>query len=212
MPLLPDSVRFVFFDLGQVLLAFDWAPARARVAAASTLPPDEVDRRFRALVPWTDFELGRISGPDFFDLAARAVLFRGTSKELSRAFCDIFKPLPDNLALAEEIAAERPGATGILSNTNPAHIAHIEENHPEALASCALRLYSHQLGLRKPQPELYRAAAEAAHTAAGNILFIDDLEENVRGAEDAGWQTIYCPPLTDLRARLKERLGSGPQG
>lgn len=206
MPLLPKSVRFVYFDLGRVLLFFDWKRARLRIAEESPLSPEEIDRSFRANVPWTEFELGRIDESDFFDLAQRAVSFQGSRAALKSAFCEIFTPMTENITLAREIAAERPGAVGLLSNTNSSHIAAVAEAFPDVLAPFALRLYSFELGLRKPDPAIYRAAAEAACTAAGNILFLDDLEENTRAAEEAGWQTIHCPVGTDLRVHLEARF------
>ncbi len=200
---LPESIRFVFFDLGNVLLSFDWARARQAVAEHTRLPPEDVDRHFRARVPWQDFELGIVDTDSFFETARQALAYEGPTAAVHRAFCDIFTPLPDNLRMATEVARALPGRTGLLSNTNPAHIAFIEERYPEALAPFALRLYSYELGLRKPDPAIYQAAAEAAHTAAGNILFIDDLLENTAAADRAGWRTILCPPGQDLRRKLE---------
>lgn len=207
---LPAEIRFVFFDLGNVLLSFSWEPARQALAAASPFDAAEVDRRFRELVPWRDFEFGRISEQEFFEKARQAVEFSGNLGALEHIFCNIFQRLPGRIRVAELLADQATMGLGLLSNTNAAHIHFIEQQYPDALAPFDLRLYSHELGLRKPDPAIYSAATAAARCAAGNILFIDDLAENVQAARDYGWQAMQLLPEQDLLRALHDQFGTSP--
>jgi putative hydrolase of the HAD superfamily len=126
--------------------------------------------------------------------------FRGTIVELRAAFCEIFTPLSEHIALAAMLAPHYPLA--IISNTNHAHISYAEANY-SFFSLFRARIYSHEVGTMKPKPEIYQAAL----AALGGIdpletLFIDDLETNILGAVQLGWQTIHLRPEVDLRTAL----------
>jgi putative hydrolase of the HAD superfamily len=53
-----------------------------------------------------------------------------------------------------------------------------------------LVIRSHEHGVRKPDPEIYRLAERALGVSASDCVLIDDSERNCRGAERAGWQAI----------------------
>ena len=55
--------------------------------------------------------------------------------------------------------------------------------------------FSHRLGIAKPDPAIYRHAAEGLGVAPGRVLFVDDREDNIRAAREAGMQAIqYTSP------------------
>src|SRR5690606_18769998 len=84
--------------------------------------------------------------------------------------------------------------TYILSNTNPLHIewvqSHLKKVHGvQELEEIYLNgvFYSHNLKLAKPQPEIYSVVQSQIGALPEEILFIDDLDKNVQGAQEAGW-------------------------
>jgi HAD superfamily hydrolase (TIGR01509 family) len=119
---------------------------------------------------------------------------------LRASFAEIFTPLTENIALAALLAPHYPLA--IISNTNEAHISHAEAAY-SFFSLFPVRTYSHQVRTMKPKREIY----ELTLAALGGIdpqeaLFIDDLETNVLGAVELGWQTIHLRPEVDLRQAL----------
>jgi len=66
---------------------------------------------------------------------------------------------------------------------------------------------SGDVGLHKPQPEIYLLACERLRVAAGDCVFVDDLRENVQGAEAVGMTAILHRESTATVARLEELLG-----
>jgi putative hydrolase of the HAD superfamily len=65
-----------------------------------------------------------------------------------------------------------------------------------ALSSC-------YVGLRKPDPAMYRRALDILGSAPERTLFIDDREENVAGAEAARMKGIRFTGAEALRSELK---------
>lgn len=194
------KISAVCFDLGKVLLHFDWQLMLERIAKKSPLPIEEMTRLLKADPLVLTYEIGGITSSKFFSHLKKLLQYRGTAKELRAAFSEIFTPLADHIALAALLAPHYPLA--IISNTNEAHIVHAEATY-SFFSLFHARIYSHQVRTMKPDPSIYAAAL----TALGGIdpveaLFIDDLEANVLGASKLGWQTIHLRPEVSLREAL----------
>jgi len=194
------KISAVCFDLGKVLLHFDWQLMLDCVAAKSPLTPEQISRLLKEDRQVLAYEVGGISSAKFFSHLKKRLRYKGTAKELRAAFSEIFTPLPDHIALAALLAPHYPLA--IISNTNEAHIVHAEATY-SFFSLFKARIYSHQVKMMKPDRAIYQAALKAL----GGIdpletLFIDDLEPNILGAVKLGWQTIHLRPGVDLREAL----------
>jgi len=194
------KISAVCFDLGKVLINFDWQLMLDRIARKSPLPAAKIGQLLAADPQAKIYEAGGITSAKFFSHLKKLLQFKGTAKELQTAFSEIFTPMPEHIALAALLAPHYPLA--IISNTNDAHISYAEANY-SFFSLFHARIYSHQVKAMKPQPEIYRAAL----TALGGIdpleaIFIDDLEANILGAVQLGWQTIHLRPEVDLRVAL----------
>ncbi|MEU8782758.1 HAD family phosphatase [Streptomyces sp. NPDC048637] len=66
---------------------------------------------------------------------------------------------------------------------------------------------SHETGLRKPDPEIYRLAEEAFGVAPRECLLIDDTGINCSAAADSGWRTVHHVDNGTTLAALGELLG-----
>jgi putative hydrolase of the HAD superfamily len=67
-------------------------------------------------------------------------------------------------------------------------------------------LASHQLGLHKPDPAIYRAFERRVQCLAQEILFFDDLEENVQSARSVGWQAELIDPMASTSPQIEAVL------
>jgi len=194
------KISAVCFDLGKVLLHFDWKIMLDRIAEKSPLSPDEISRLLKEDPQAVVYETGKITSAKFFSHLKKLLRYKGTAKELRACFSDIFTPLADHIALAALLAPHYPLA--IISNTNEAHIVHAEATY-SFFSLFPVRIYSHQVKAMKPDRAIYQAAL----AALGGIdpletLFIDDIEANILGAVQLGWQTIHLRPGVDLREAL----------
>jgi putative hydrolase of the HAD superfamily len=194
------KISAVCFDLGKVLLHFDWQLMLDRVARKSALAPEKITALLSNNPEIIKYEIGGVSSAKFFSYLKKLLEYGGTAKELRACFSEIFTPMPEHIALAAMLAPHYPLA--IISNTNEAHISFAEANY-SFFSLFRARIYSHEVKTMKPRPEIYQAALEAL----GGIdpleaIFIDDLESNIVGAAQLGWQTIHLRPEVDLRTAL----------
>ena len=194
------KISAVCFDIGKVLLNFDWKLMLDRVAKKSPLPPEKIAQLFKDDPQVIVYEEGGISSAKFFAHLKKIILYKGSAKELRSAFTEIFTPLPEHIALAGLLAPHYPLA--IISNTNEAHIIHAEETY-SFFSLFPVRIYSHEVKAMKPNPKIYKKALAALGGIDPlEILFIDDLEANILTAVKLGWQTIHLRPGVDLREAL----------
>ena len=194
------KISAVCFDLGKVLINFDWDIVLDRIARKSSLPAVKIGQMLAEDPQARAFETGGITAAKYFAHLKKRFQYTGTAKELRAIYTEIFTPMPEHIALAALLRPHYPLA--IISNTNEAHITYAEGAY-SFFSLFQSRIYSHQIKKMKPDPEIYRAAL----AALGGIdpleaLFIDDLEPNILGAVKLGWQTIHLRPGVDLREAL----------
>jgi putative hydrolase of the HAD superfamily len=193
----------ILFDVGGVLLTNGWDHGeRAAAVAKFGLDRGSFEARHDTVVdPW---EKGEISRDAYLD----AVVFnepRPFSRDEFFAFILAqSKALPNGaLGIVDELAASNKYMVGCLNNE-------ARETNDYRFATFGLRRYfkvafsSCYVGLRKPHVEIYRRAIDILGTPSDRILFIDDRQENVDGALQAGMRGIRFEGEQPLREQLKE--------
>ena len=110
---------------------------------------------------------------------------------------------PEELLISAVRAAREAGVrTGLISNSWGTSIY-----DPEALEGLFdVVIISGEVGLHKPQPEIYRLAADRLGLEPEACVFVDDLRENVRGAEAVGMTAVLHRDPEATVARLEELL------
>ncbi len=76
--------------------------------------------------------------------------------------------------------------------------------YPRVVESFHQIFVSSELRLRKPEPESFEAIADSMNMSLDAILFFDDSEENVRGAQAVGMHTIHVKEHMDVKQALAE--------
>jgi len=90
----------------------------------------------------------------------------------------------------------------LLSNTNPNHILQEAERRYTFFQAVEGKVYSFEVGYRKPQPEIFQIALQRARTTPQASLFIDDMPANVEQARAMGFHTILFTNAEDLKVKL----------
>jgi putative hydrolase of the HAD superfamily len=106
-----------------------------------------------------------------------------------------------NWAFALQEAGVR---TGILSNM-PRDILELIENRFQWFDRFEVKVFSCDVGANKPEAEIYRACLDAFGLEAGKLLFLDDVPENVKGAERAGFKTVLFRNYDDALHQIAEK-------
>ena len=123
------KVKAVVFDLGKVLVDFDYGLAARKLAEQSSESADAV----RAIIDQSPllfrYECAGMTTAEFFAEVRKQIRFRGGFEEFAAAFADIFTDIPEMTRLHAEVRT-RGLPTFILSNTNEIAIAHVRRNFP----------------------------------------------------------------------------------
>ncbi|WP_337173324.1 HAD family phosphatase [Paludisphaera sp.] len=203
---MPPSV--VMFDFGNVLGFFDYDVIFGKLGARLGMTADA----FRELVEakgmksiLAEFEAGAIEPEEFSTRVQAAVGLDVPFADFVADWEDIFELNEPVAAVAADLKAR--GYTLVLgSNTNALHAAFYRHKFREALAAFDHVVLSYVVKAMKPGREFFRACVEAVGVPAGGCVFIDDVEENVQGARDAGLLGIVYRDPAGLVAELR-RLG-----
>lgn len=196
---------FVYFDLGNVLFAFDRPRAFRQMAAVCGTDPDRINEVVMEGGLQAALERGAIDWQGFHAEFSRLTGTTCDATALATAASDMFAL---NVAIVPVIAAlERAGCPiGILSNTCDPHWQHLLAGRFAILPGrfCPIVL-SHEVRRMKPDPDIYAEAAHRAGVAPELIFFADDLPENVAAARRAGWDAEVFESAAGLAGALGRR-------
>ena len=194
----------VVFDLGKVLLDFDYSIAGRRVAAQAKMSDEEVHKFLNQSPLLYRYETGLMTRVEFFDEVCQATGFSGNLEEFGGFFADIFAEMPPMIALHAELR-NRSVPTYIFSNTNDLAIEHIRRNFP-FFANFDGYILSYEVRSMKPDVKIYEALEAMTGRRGAEILYLDDRPENVEAGAARGWQVILQTDPAKSR-RAVEQLG-----
>lgn len=197
-------VPVVVFDLGKVLVDFDYSIAARKVAARSSRKLDRLDQFLSGSSLLVEFESGRLTARQFFSEVQKATGFDGGADEFADYFADIFAPMPDMVELHAGLR-KRHIPTYIFSNTNEIAVGHIRRKFP-FFSGFDGYILSYEIGAMKPHGKIYDALESMSRRSRGDIFYIDDRAENVEAGASRGWQTVLHESPHKTRAALDEFL------
>jgi putative hydrolase of the HAD superfamily len=195
----------VVFDLGKVLVDFDFGVAARRMEPQCLLDAKAIQDLIQRSSVIFDYESGKISTETFFKQVQRATGFQGTQDEFARMFSDIFTPIEPMVQLHADL--RRLGyPTFILSNTNELAVNHIRRSF-DFFSHFTGYIYSYEHKAMKPDPRLYEVLEKLSGNAGDEVLYLDDRPENVEAGRQRGWLGIvHENPETSLLQMRKTGL------
>jgi putative hydrolase of the HAD superfamily len=204
-----SSIDVVLFDLGNVILPFSHYQIVEKLVRFSldevTLEPAGI---FSTLFDLENgavnlYETGKMSSAEFFDWLRDRFRLQISFDEFANIWNDIFT---ENLEVSEVIRSLKGiKRLGLLSNTNALHFDYVLSKFPVVHVFDRWFL-SHEVGFKKPDPEIYRRAIEWASVEPEKILFIDDAPRNVEAAVSLGIQGIHFTSVQQMKEELSRRL------
>lgn len=201
--MLPFDV--ILFDIGGVLLTNGWDHCeRSEVLDKFHLDKPEFEARHTK--PNDAWERDLITAREYLDETVFYQPRNFTHDDFLAALFAESQRLPHGaISILEELAASGKWMLGALNNE-------AREPNEYRLNTFGLRQYfdatfsSCYVGLRKPQPEIYRRALDVLGRPAERVLFIDDRQENASAAAAQGMKAIRFDGAEQLRRDL-ETLG-----
>ncbi|MCE9518365.1 MAG: HAD family phosphatase [Verrucomicrobia bacterium] len=181
--------REFLFDIGNVILRFDFKSAAERLAGLSGSSSDEV------LLRLADFknalESGTISDADFITQSIERIGFRGTRNEFAEIWSDIFTENAPMIHLVEQLAKKHP--LYLFSNTSGLHKDWFI-NRYAVFAHFKGGIFSHEVRCMKPDPAFYKQAVSRLGLDPATTFYIDDLTENISAGEKFGFICHHYSP------------------
>jgi putative hydrolase of the HAD superfamily len=194
----PGGIDIVLFDLGDVLIEFGGVDPMKELSGIED--DDELWRRWLTCRWVREFERGRCDGDAF-----AAGVVEDWNLEITPAeFLDSFTSWaagvwPGAEALVADVRARMPA--GCLSNTNALHWDRSAGRWP-LLAGFDYHFLSHELGVLKPDREVFDRVAAQLPAPRERVLFLDDNTLNVDGAIAAGFRAVRVQGVDEARAAL----------
>lgn len=193
------------FDLGKVLVHFDFSIAARKLATCCQMTSAET---MQALIDQSPllyrYETGSISKEQFYKEVCAATGYCGEFAQFSTDFGDIFAPIDEMINLHARLRSNRV-PTFIFSNTNDLALAHIRRHYP-FFAYFDGYVFSFEHGAMKPAHKLYEVVEKVTGRKGSQILYLDDRLENIETGRARGWQTIHHQEPAESIA-VVEKLG-----
>jgi len=198
-----SSVKAVLFDYGQVLTLTPDPQAWLMMQRTLGITASQLDVAYWA--PRTDYDRGTLSGADYWHAAAKLcerVLSSADLAALIAADTSLWtRPNLPMMDWAQKLlVSDVP--VGVLSNLGDQMMLGVLKAFPW-LAQLPCVVWSHTLHMVKPEPEIYRYAAQQFNLPADTILFVDDRAENVAGAQAVGMRAIHYTDWSAFKEELK---------
>ncbi|KAF9083166.1 hypothetical protein BGX29_002833 [Mortierella sp. GBA35] len=200
------SLKALIFDLGNVLLRLDQsATANGFKSLGATNFPTLSQHHHSTTI--VDFETGKIT-PQEFRSAIRASIGLPdtvTDTQFDQAWNAMLLDFPvGRLQLMKTLKKDYGYKVFLLSNTNEIHIEYVDKVCLKDYEEASLDpffdkvYYSHGIGFRKPSKEAFEHILKEQGLEAREVLFLDDMPENVEAAKACGLQAAQVDAETDL--------------
>ena len=200
----PMKCSVLVFDLGKVLVDFDYSIAARRIVPLCASPGDPLTFFSEHASLLTNYELGTLTTQGFFNQMKAATGFSGEQAEFNAFFADIFTPIQPMIDLYGELKRTKL-PTYIFSNTNDLAVEHIRNRFP-FFSDFDGYVLSYEHGAMKPSAKLYQIVERASGRRGAEILYIDDRPENVAAGAARGWQAVLHESPAATREAL-QKLG-----
>jgi len=193
----------IVFDLGKVLIPFDYAPAINKL----NLIEEGLGTKFIEFYKSNyhfhrDFESGKISEAEFVNRMLELVDHKIDAETFKKYYADIFSLNKDVISLLPILKTDYK--LFLLSNTDSIHQKYGWQKY-EFLKYFDKLILSHEVGSVKPEEKIYRTVEKASGFSSEGHFYIDDIQEYVDAAINLGWDAVQFVDYQKLVSDLKER-------
>lgn len=190
-----STFKNLIFDLGGVLVDVDAQHTVAAFAQLSGKTDQEIIQSYQKYPQFFAYERGELSDAEFRIFVQQAFSFQAEDGVIDAAWNAMITGLPEgSLQMLE--ALKQNYRLAVLSNTNQIHLDYLNQTILPRYSSHAslnyyfhTHYYSHRVGKRKPEPEIYLQVLEENTFDPTESLFLDDRIENIEAAKALGIQT-----------------------
>lgn len=198
-------IEAVIFDLGNVLIDFDFLPAAKKVSDFTGKTAQEIYNLFFDSQLTALFEEGKIAPLDFFSGIKKLLGLELDYAQFLPIWNEIFFLSQKNLqvySLAKILQARYKVA--LLTNVNVLHFEYLKKYFPIFDAFDSI-ITSFEAGARKPSPLIYNMALDSLGVKPQNTFYTDDRAELIESACGLGINGVVFQGVERLRQDLLTR-------
>ena len=195
------TIRGIVFDIGGVLEYTPDLGVNTKWEQKLNLQPGELDKRL--IQAWRDGSIGTITEAEVHQKIGEIL---GIDTELVNAMmADIWEEYLGslNVELAAYFAGLRPAyRTAILSNSFVG-AREREQEHYHFNEMCDFIIYSHEVGMSKPDRRIYALTCERLGLPPEEVIFLDNYQKAVDAAVESGMHGILFKENTQAIADIQ---------
>lgn len=180
-------MKAVFFDVGKVLVDFDYEVV---ARAVTKLSRNTVPHLSTISGPFLgDYHCGRIQCESLHEFFVGEYETERDFERFEEAMCSSFTPIAEGIEHFSTLLEMDDVKVGIISDNHRMCERWMRRELP-ILFSCDAVILSQDVGAMKPDSKMYTSAISAVGLPSDRCLFIDDREININGAREAGMDGV----------------------
>ena len=193
-----ENIRNLIFDLGNVILNIDTKLSEIAFAKYGMNDFEKLYTLASQNELFDRLEVGSITENEFYDEFRRVTSCKLDNKTLEQCWDALIMDFPSaRIEMLKRLKNEGKYRTFILSNTNIIHYRFYTALLKRTLGVDGLEslvehaYFSHEIGLKKPNRDIFDYVVEHSHIKPEESIFIDDNEANIKAANALGFNTIF---------------------
>jgi glucose-1-phosphatase len=197
----------IIFDLGGVILNLDYQLTEDAFVRLGLTDFKETYSQLQQTDLFDRFEKGEISSFHFINCLLDQLPFGRNANEVVHAWNAMILDFPaDRLDWLMELRSNY--RIFLLSNTNDLHIDAVRRALSKTVGHSRLEDYfdavyfSCEMGLRKPDAEIFQEVCKMEGLDPVKTLFIDDSPQHIEGAIQAGLNAVHLPKGITVQSLL----------
>lgn len=205
-----QKIKNIILDYGNVIFMIDFVKSQEAFSQLGTVKAEEIFAHSGQIKLFDDFDKGIISPAEFREgIRHHSGNLSLTDEQIDHSWNALLIGVP---AGKHEILLQLKESyrTFLLSNNNEIHYARCMEliNEQYGIADNTdffeYAYYSHKMGMRKPDAEIFNHVLTEQGLIAEETLFVDDSPQHLRTAESLGMHIALCTKEHPLEAIIEE--------
>lgn len=196
------GIKAIIFDLGNVIIDLHYDRAVNRLSELSGVDGVELNQLLVSSDVLKVFEIGGMSESEFRKEVCELLKIQLADDAFDQIWNSLLGEISrGRLDRLEEL--KKAYQTFVLSNTNAIHLRSFDTTLNDAHGFNGIHelvhkaYYSHEVGMRKPNADIYEFVLAEQNLSPRDVLFIDDRQDNIEAADALGIRTFWNRGVDD---------------
>ena len=192
-----NELKLAIFDLGQVCIRTHLERCYIDWEEMAGIRPGSLSRDFPIDDQYEEYERGTVSGRAYAEYFCMVSGFVLDFEQWKEGWNSMFGEVIDSTMNTVRSMQEAGVTVVAMSNTNATHTEYLQENYKGLSSAFDHRYLSNEIGMRKPEPRVFKFILEQHKCDPSEVVYFDDLKQHVEAASRLGIGPIRSsfPPL-----------------